>query len=198
MTKLHDRRKTQNSESRMQRWRRAALAAAVLAACLTMAGEANAQVAPQATSGGLRLSAGGTGSGFYEQYGQQKLLGAGAFVEADLSHGLGVVAEGKWLEWHQVNDVHVETYSAGLRYHMTFGRWQPYAKGLIGWGDFNFPFNYAHGSYLTWAAGGGVDYHLKGRLSIRAADVEYQNWPQFTYGSMTSVGVSAGVKVGIF
>jgi len=28
--------------------------------------------------------------------------------------------------------------------------------------------------------------------------VEYQDWPQFTYGSMTSVGVSAGLKVGIF
>jgi hypothetical protein len=198
MIKFHDRRKTESSDSQTRCWRRAALAAAVLAGCFTMAGRLEAQVAPQASSGGMKLSAGGTGSGFYEQYGQQKLVGAGAFVDVDLAHGLGLEGEGRWLEWHQVNDVHVETYSAGVRYHVTLGRWLPYGKGLIGWGDFNFPFDYAHGSYLTWTAGGGVDYHLTRRFYIRAADVEYQNWPQFTYGAMTSVGVSAGVRVAIF
>jgi hypothetical protein len=43
-----------------------------------------------------------------------------------------------------------------------------------------------------------VDYRVNHRIHIRVADVEYQDWPQFTYGAMTSVGVSAGLRVGIF
>jgi hypothetical protein len=138
------------------------------------------------------------GSGYYIQYGEQKLVGATAFVDADVKRGFGVEAEGRWLEWNQINNVHVETYSVGLRYHMNFRRFQPYAKGLIGFSDFNFPFNYAHGRYLTATAGGGVEYRLTKRIRIRMADVEWQDWPQFTYGSMSSVGVSTGVRVGIF
>ena len=203
---FHDLSKRQNGGPRMHSrtnfrvnfWRRAALTAVVLAGCFGMAGRASAQVVPAATAGDFRLSAGGTGSGYYIQYGEQKLVGASAFVDADVNHGFGVEAEGRWLEWHQTNDVHVETYSIGLRYHRNYGKFQPYVKGLIGFGDFNFPFNYAHGRYLTATGGGGLDYHLSHRIYIRAVDVEYQDWPQFTYGAMSSVGVSAGVRVGIF
>jgi hypothetical protein len=198
MNRFHDVSKRQNGGPQAHSWWKAALAAAVLAGCFGMANTARAQVVPAANSGGFKLSAGGTGSGQYVQYGEQKLLGASAFVDADLKHRLGIEAEGRWLEWHQINDVHVETYSIGLRYHMNFHRFQPYAKGLIGFGDFNFPFNYAHGRYLVATAGGGLDYHMTHRIFIRAADVEYQDWPQFTYGSMNSVSVSAGLRVGIF
>jgi hypothetical protein len=69
---------------------------------------------------------------------------------------------------------------------------------MVGFGEFNFPYHFAHGSYLLVAAGGGVDYRLSRRWSVRLADVEYQNWPQFTFGSMTSVGVSAGIRYRIF
>jgi hypothetical protein len=175
-----------------------ALAAACLAVCLAASGAARAQVVPSAAAGGFRLSAGGTGSGYYLQYGEREMIGASAFVDADLIRGLGIEAEGRWLEYHQTEDVHVETYSVGLRYHMNFHRFQPYAKGLIGYGDFNFPFNFARGRYLVATAGGGLDYRLNHRIHIRVADVEYQNWPEFTYGAMTSVGVSAGLRVGIF
>jgi len=178
--------------------RMAALTAAILMACFSAAATARAQVAPSATSGEFRLSAGGTGSGYYLQYGEQKLVGASAFVDADIKRGFGIEGEGRWLEWNKVNDVHVETYSVGLRYHMNFHRFQPYAKGLIGFSDFNFPFNYAHGHYQTITAGGGVDWRWTRRIRIRAADVEWQDWPQFTYGSMNSVGISSGIRVGIF
>jgi len=48
------------------------------------------------------------------------------------------------------------------------------------------------------APGGGVDYRLNNRIRLRLADLEYQYWPQFTYGAMTSVGVSTGIRVRIF
>jgi hypothetical protein len=179
-------------------WVKAAVASGLLAICLGPATRASAQVAPAADAGGYKISVGGTGSGFYVQYGERKLLGYSAFVDADTHRGIGVEAEGRWLEYHQTADVHVETYSVGARYHMNLRRFQPYAKGLMGFGDFNFPYNYATGRYLVVTAGGGADYRLSRRIHVRMADVEYQMWPQFTFGSMSIVGVSAGLRVGIF
>ncbi len=176
----------------------AALAAVALSMCLGAAAPARAQVLPSAAAGGFKLSAGATASGYYLQYGERKLAGASAFVDLNTSRRLGIEAEGRWLEFHQTEDVHVETYSVGLRYHMDFGRFQPYAKGLVGFGDFNFPFGYATGRYLVVTGGGGLDYHWTHRIHVRVADIEYQDWPQFTFGSMSSVGVSAGLRVGIF
>jgi hypothetical protein len=144
------------------------------------------------------------GSGFTLQDGDRKLIGVTGFVDADTVRRLGIEAEGRWLEFHQTANVHVETYSIGGRYHFDVGRFQPYGKGLIGFGDFNYPYNLATGRFLVITAGGGVDYHLSHRIYIRAADFEYQNWPQFSYGSaadvgsMTSLGVSAGFRVRIF
>jgi hypothetical protein len=176
----------------------AALAVAGFAAFFGAPGRAHAQTLPDAVAGGFRLSGGAMASGYYLQYGQRKLGGYSAFVDVETHRRLGIEGEGRWLEIHQVQDVHVETYSAGLRYHMNFGRFQPYAKGLIGFGDFNFPFSFAQGRYLVVTGGGGLEYRLTPRIRLRVPDVEYQDWPQFTYGAMSSVGVSAGVKVGIF
>ena len=143
----------------------------------------------------MRLSAGVAGSGYNLEYGQRKMLGYSAFVDADTKRRIGIEAEGRWLEFHQQANVHAETYAIGLRYHFERGRFQPYAKGLVGIGDFNFPYNYATGRYFIAVAGGGVDWHWRRRIYFRVADFEYQSWPQFTYGAMTSVGVSAGLRV---
>ena len=179
-------------------WLSAAVAGGLLATGPGLATRASAQVAPAADAGGYKISAGGTGSGYYVQYGERKLLGYSAFVDADTHRGIGVEGEARWLEYHQTADVHVETYSVGARYHINFRRFQPYAKGLIGFVDFNFPYNYATGRYLVVTAGGGLDYRLSRRIHVRVADLEYQMWPQFTFGSMSTVGVSTGLRVGIF
>jgi hypothetical protein len=165
--------------------------------CLS-AGKVRAQIVFAGDQGGFKLSAGSTGSGYYLQYGQRKLLGLSAIVDADTKRRIGVEAEGRWLEYHQSANVHVETYSVGGRYHFDVGRFQPYAKGLIGLGDFHFPYNYAQGHYLVLTAGGGLDFHWTRAIYVRAADVEFQEWPQFTFGNMTSVGVSAGFRVRVF
>ncbi len=174
----------------------AALALAVL--ILGFAGVLRAQVASPGRQEVLRLSAGVIGSGDTFQYGPRKMLGAGAFVDADTSGHYGIEAEGRWVEFHQRADVHAETYSIGGRYHFVVGRFQPYAKGLVGFGDFNFPYNYATGRYMVVTAGGGVDYRWTHRITLRIADFEYQDWPQFTYGNMTSLNGSVGLKVRIF
>jgi hypothetical protein len=198
MTIIQDLGEIPTSRFRCRLWLRAVVAGGLLAIGLVPPSRASAQVAPAADAGGYKISAGGTASGFYVQYGERKLLGYSAFVDADAHRGIGLEAEGRWLEYHQTADVHVETYSLGVRYHMNFRRFQPYAKGLIGFGDFNFPYNYATGRYLLVTAGGGLDYRLSRRIHLRVADVEYQMWPQFTFGNMSTVGVSTGLRVGIF
>jgi len=177
---------------------RAVFAALVALLCLSAARPASAQVVPSGDKGGFTLWAGATASGYQVQYGEQKLLGVAALVDVDTTRRFGLEAEGRWLQFHQTNDLNVTTWMAGPRYHFTKGRLQFYVKGLVGIGQFNFPYNFAHGNYLVVAPGGGVDYRWSRRISFRLADVEYQYWPQFTYGAMTSVGVSAGVRYHIF
>jgi hypothetical protein len=94
--------------------------------------------------------------------------------------------------------VNTTTYMAGPTYHRDFGKFQPYVKGLVGFGDFNFPYDLAHGSFLVIAPGAGVDYRISRRIRIRAVDFEYQIWPQFAYGSMSNYGISTGLRIRVF
>lgn len=166
---------------------------------LFAAGVVRAQVVESGNQGGLNVTAGGLGSAEYVEYGSRKMVGITGFVDVDTHRRLGIEAEGRWLEWRQTANVHLETYSIGGRYHFDVGsRWEPYVKGLVGFGDFNFPYNLATGRYLVVTAGAGVDMRLTPRIYFRAADFEYQDWPQFTFGSITTPTVSTGFKVRIF
>ena len=169
-----------------------------LAICLGWTSAAHAQVVPAANRGGLIVTVGAMGTGESLQYGNRRMLGMTGFVDADTRRKFGIEAEARMLEWNQTANVHLETYSIGGRYHMNFGRWQPYAKGLVGLGYFNFPYNLATGSYMVITGGGGVDYRLNRRIYFRAADFEFQDWPQFTYGAMTTTSVSTGIRVRVF
>ena len=125
------------------------------------------------------------------------MLGATAFVDLDTIRRYGFEGEARWVVFNQTENVNTVTYLAGPRVHMSVGRFQPYAKGLVGLGEFNFPYNLAHGSYLVVAPGGGVDYHLSKKVILRVADFEYDLWPQFTFGAMRSYGISSGIRVRI-
>jgi hypothetical protein len=159
---------------------------------------ARAQVQAPGDMGGFIVSVGGMGSGYSLQYGQRKMAGITAFVDADTKRRFGIEAEGRWLEFHQTANVHAETFSAGGRYHFDVARFEPYAKGLVGFGDFNFPYNYAYGRYVVVTAGGGLDFRWTRRITVRAVDFEYQDWPNFTFGNINSLGVNAGLRVRIF
>ncbi len=161
---------------------------------------ARAQVKESADAGGIVLSAGAFFSYYSVGYGPEKLAGFGGFVDAEPKGRPGVEAEIRDLNLLQHTDsVHLSTYLIGPRYGFRqIGRFQPYVKVLLGEGEFNFPYNYAHGSYFVLAPGGGVDFHLSHRVSLRLADVEYQDWPMFTFGNMSSFGVSSGIRIRIF
>lgn len=170
----------------------------LLAVGFAMGRTAIAQVVPSGDGGGLHIFAGATGSGFSVQYGEQKMLGVSAVVDADTRRSIGLEGEARWLLFHETEDVHATTWLAGPRYHRSMGKFQIYGKGLAGVGEFTFPYNYAHGSYLVIAPGGGVDYALTHRVRLRVADAEYQYWPQFTFGPMSSFGISTGFRIRVF
>lgn len=184
---------------------RTAFALLVLVICLTIAGTAHAQAVPSADAGGARLSVGGTASGYYLGYGELKIFGASAFVDADTLRRIGVEGEARWLKFHlkadQVGpgaDERATTWLAGPRYHLNLGRFHPYVKTLFGLGQFNYPYNDGQDNDFVIAPGGGLDIRLSRRVSLRAADFEYQLWPQFHYGQMSSFGLNSGIRVRIF
>jgi hypothetical protein len=165
-----------------------------MALSLALTRTASAQVVYSGDKGGFSLSAGGTGSGYEVEYGQQKLLGLAGYADLDTTRRFGVEGEARFLMFHNPDQLETRTYMGGPRYHLSMGKFQFYGKGLVGFGQFTFPYDLAHGNYLVIAPGGGVDYRWKRRITFRLADIEYQIWPQFTYGSMNSYGVSAGVS----
>lgn len=156
-----------------------------------------AQSAESADAGRGFLWVGVAASGYHLGYGDRRILGITGWVDADTIRRFGIEAEGRWLDWHQRANVHAETYLIGPRYHFNVGRTQPYVKALAGWGRFNFPYNYAYGHYFIIGGGGGIDYRLSRRWGARL-DFEYQDWPQFTFGAMSSYGGTIGVRYRVF
>jgi len=181
------------------------LAVFLLTAWLVPGRAAHAQAVPAAEAGGIRLSAGGTVSGYELGYGQVKIMGGTAFADFDTLRHFGVEGEIRWLTFHSAADQKgpaadetASTYMGGMRYSRFFGRFQPYAKGLVGIGQFNYPYKLAKETDLVIAPGGGVDFRITRRIRWRAVDFEYQLWPNFNYGQMSSYGVSSGIRVKIF
>ncbi|MFT4112243.1 outer membrane beta-barrel protein [Silvibacterium sp.] len=169
------------------------------ALALAWAQWACAQVAPSSYGGNQTIAVGGEISGFRLDYGKRDLGGIGIFADADLNNRIGLTGEANWMRLHQFADTHFSTYMGGPRLNFnTRGNWRPYLKVVAGGGLFNFPYNYATGSYFVVAGGGGLDYHIAPRWRVRVADFEYQYWPQFTFGAIHPYGVSAGLEFQLF
>jgi hypothetical protein len=172
--------------------------AGVLAVWLAGSCLASGQVVPAGDAGGSSLTVGATATGFQLGYGDRKMLGIAAVADLDTKRRTGFEGEAQWLIFNQTANVHTSTWLIGPRYHLTFGRWQPYAKGLVGFGQFNYPYNLGTDTDLVIAPGGGIDYRITHRIRVRVADFEYQFWPQFHYGALLSYGISSGIRVRIF
>ncbi len=157
-----------------------------------------AQALPTATAPGAYISVGGTYSMFQSDYGQRVLGGVGIFVDINPIRQVGLEAEGRWLRQNKLANTTESTYLIGPRAQIRRGRFSPYIKTLVGLGHFNFPYNFARGSYFVIAPGGGVDFSINSDLKIRMIDVEYQEWPQFTFGTLHPYGVSFGFSYRIF
>ena len=158
---------------------------------------ANAQAVATASGPGSLVAVGGGISAFQAVYGNQRI--AGGFVYADVNPHwrAGFEGEARFLRYNTFEDVAETNYIGGVRVMLLHPRrrLQPYTKFLAGMGRISLPFGYAHGSFLTYAPGAGLDVALNNYVTVRAMDFEYQHWPQFTYGSLSPYGISAGISL---
>jgi hypothetical protein len=170
----------------------------LLFSCMSGLRQVSAQASPTATAPGAYISVGGTSSLFQSGYGQRMLSGTGVFVDINPRRQVGIEAEGRWLQHDHLANTTQSTYLIGLRSQIRRGAFSPYFKTLVGLGYFNFPYNSAQGKYFVVAPGVGIDLSVSNSLKIRVIDVEYQDWPQFTFGTINPYGVSFGLSYRIF
>jgi len=173
------------------------LGLAMLLVLLVTMKNLHAQAMPTASGGGQYIAVGGGVSGFQADYGQRILGGGFVYVDANATQRYGLEAEGRYLDFHTDEDVTESTYLGGGRVvvydKLLQGLLLPYVKVLAGVGKINLPFNYAKGSFLVIEPSVGVDYYLSGRWSARL-DLEYQDWPKFSFGALHPYGVSVGIS----
>ncbi len=164
-------------------------------AVLLSGSRVTAQALPTATGPASTLDVGAGLSGYHIDYGQRWLGGPFLWVNYNPVLHLGLEGEARFLRYNQDLGVHASTLLAGPRFILHRGPTEPYFKVLAGAGRLAFPFAYAHGTYFVVAGGGGVDVRIGSRVKLRAIDVTYQQWPKFSFGTMTSYGASAGISV---
>ncbi len=162
---------------------------------------ARAQSPESAVGDNQRLSVGGFLSANYLGYGQHWLGGGGVYADVNLTWRYGIEGEADWTHFHELDGSHAATYLIGPRYQLAgVGakyKYRPYVKFLVGDGRFTFPYGLGYGNYFVMAPGGGVDYRLNYHFRLRLVDVEYQYWPGFTFGSMSSMAVTTGIRYNI-
>ena len=172
-----------------------------------------------------RFSVGGGFSVFSPDWGPNRhVMGTTLFADyrppllPDFLSGLSLELEARDLSWNRgtypANNPHVggrpglpryDTLGGGLLYHaerLKFHRLVPYAKGIVSYGSLDFTLprypHYSHDTRTVTALGGGVDYRLSRRLTLRG-DYQYQWWPQmfgpnalnpngFTVGALYNFG----------
>jgi len=153
--------------------------AAVLVACLPVS-TARAQVVPSAIGPGRSLWVGGEYSNIqagFPYQSSQRLSGPGVFADYHLTGHIAVEAEARFLRFNSFYGETEDNYLAGARYVvLRFGKFEPFAQGLVGIGKIQFPFNIGSGNYLAVAPGGGAIYRLSRKWSVRG-EYEYQFWP---------------------
>jgi hypothetical protein len=156
---------------------------------------------PAATAGKFTLSAGALGSMYQPDYAGEgiaqtspnRLYGPGAFVDAQFNRWLGIEAEGRWLRFNEYLGIDENTYLIGPRVPIvTYHRVTPYGKFLVGLGNGDF----LTGNTFVLAYGGGVDYRLTRRLTLRAFDFEFQQWR--VTPMLSPYGGSVGISYKIF
>jgi hypothetical protein len=160
-----------------------------------------AQVVQSANKQQFAVTVGAMGSAFQPDYSLSTgvsrnadyLFGTGTYVDVTLNRWLQLEAESRWLRFNSAESDNEDNYQAGFRVPLKrYGRVTPYAKALAGMARGNF----LDGNALMFTVGGGVEYKLNKRFSLRAADFEYQVWR--TTPTLEPYGFSVGIGYKIF
>ena len=188
-----------------------------LLALVLLTTAAGAQARYAGIAPGTYIAVGATWSSFDTDYGRQRTSGAALFLDTNLYRRIGAeleyraqpIAPQPLAGGQNQPGTRVTTFLAGPKLSARGRTWRPYAKLLAGRGTFTFPFNYGQGTYFVAAPGAGLDWrppaHLnrtgdlsQSRLLVRLIDLEYQIWPNFTFGPLHPYGLSTGLSYRLY
>jgi hypothetical protein len=197
--------------------RKSSLFALATLSALFALGSAGAQDIPAATRGDLEV--GGTlslakpdlpGAILFTnpvRYTNDSFIyGGSIYANFNVTGSLGLTAQFDYPDVHTPNDLVERSYLIGLRYYHPVGEhFAPYVKALAGIGSTKFsnsvvwvvypgtPTDGTTSNYTTVAFGGGLDYRWKPKWTIRAIDLQYEDWLGFPGGSIHPYIVSIGI-----
>ena len=78
------------------------------------------------------------------------------------------------------NSISEANYLIGPRVNFYYRGFRPYGKVLFGLGRFHAPDAASQdGSYGVLSLGGGIDYSINKKITLRLVDYEYQKWLNF-------------------
>ena len=159
--------------------------------CQTM----TAQNIATAKGPGSYTAVGGGVSDLQSDYGQRTIYGGVLFADINPTWRFGVEGEARYLRFNTFEGVTETNYLVGPRVMLKPGPFRPYVKFLVGAGKITLPMRYAHGTFFSYAPGGGMDYIVGDRVTLRVIDFEYQLWPGFSsYGELRPYGISTGIS----
>jgi hypothetical protein len=158
-----------------------------------------AQVAPAVKIGGLPLGIGGGISDYSVDYGPgRRMIGASAWLDYSLFHGLGITAVGTSIfadKPDSLQRMRQDTIKGGAVYkYRPIFRVRPEVKGLIGTGSIDFPSHttYTHDTYMVYSLEGGGEYRVWNNVFAHG-DYEYQWWPGYHgHGTLNPSGFTFG------
>lgn len=175
--------------------------------CAVAAGTVQAQTAIDGRGGAASLWVGGEYADFKAGFPKDstvRLNGIGAFATYNLNRHYGVEAHARFLNLKSWNGETEQAYLIGPRYSFLRGeKLRPFAMFQVGVVKIQYPFQMGTGTSFAMAPGGGVEYRLGRKLSVRAA-YEFQmltNSPDFTNEPKFGIrptGATVGISYRIF
>jgi opacity protein-like surface antigen len=133
-----------------------------------------------------------------------RLSGLGGVASFSWTHHMLIEGRAQYLNWNSWNGETEQDYLAGPRYTFLSGdRVRPFAHLEVGLVHIQYPFRIGSGNMFAVVPGGGLEYRLNRRWSVRAS-YEYQILPvspNFTdeprFGILPN-GVFAGFTYRVF
>ncbi len=175
---------------------------------ICFAASAHAQTVESATARQFSVTAGALGSAFNPNDknnnayvgGNNYLMGFGTYLDVHFTHWFQLEGEARWLRFNEYAGENQDNYLIGPKIPIhRFGRADVYGKAMIGFGKMTFPYSYGYGTFTALAYGGGVDYRLSPKLTLRPIDFEFQQWPVWLgNSSLYPYGISVGIGYRVF
>jgi opacity protein-like surface antigen len=169
---------------------------------LLAAASAFGQALPSAEGTGASLWVGGEYSNFaagFPNGSSVRLSGVGMFANYNWNHPFGIDAHARFLNFNSWNGETQFNLLAGPRYTFLHSdKVRPFASFQAGVVHIQYPFKIGTGTSFAMVPGGGLDYRLSRRLSVRG-EYEFQflpNSPNFTNEPRFGIKPN-GISVGL-